>query len=154
MNHPGHTGSRPRQARQANTAAVLQLLVRSGPLARGDIAKELSLNHGSVSRIIEPLLSAGVVRELAERSTGARVGRPRVPVALDSSSRYAVGVHFGLERTTLGLIDLSGHCVKTHSETRDPGGQRRHPAARRGTGGRGGGRRAGTGAGHRGHRGR
>ncbi|OKK01793.1 transcriptional regulator, ROK family protein [Amycolatopsis sp. CB00013] len=99
---------------------MLQLLVRNGPLARGDIAKELSLNHGSVSRIIEPLLSAGVVRELAERSTGARVGRPRVPVEIDSSSRYAVGVHFGLERTTLGLIDLSGHCVQTHSETRDP----------------------------------
>ncbi|MFI7120344.1 ROK family protein [Amycolatopsis sp. NPDC049868] len=119
-NHPGHTGSRPRQARQANTAAVLQLLVRSGPLARGDIAKELSLNHGSVSRIVEPLLSAGVVRELAERSTGARVGRPRVPVELDSSSRYAVGVHLGLERTTLGLIDLSGHCIKTYAENRDP----------------------------------
>ena len=120
MNHPGHGGTRPREARQANTAAVLQLLARSGPLARGDIAKELSLNHGSVSRIIEPLLSAGVVRELVERSTGARPGRPRVPVELDSSSRYAVGVHLGLERTTLGLIDLSGHCVETYSENRDP----------------------------------
>ncbi|MFK0249156.1 ROK family protein [Amycolatopsis azurea] len=118
MNHPGLSGSRPRQARQANTAAVLQLLVQRGPLARGDIAKELSLNHGSVSRILEPLLSVGVVRELVERSTG--IGRPRVPVELDSSSRYAVGVHLGLERTTAGLIDLAGHCVRTHTEHRDP----------------------------------
>ncbi|OOC07716.1 ROK family transcriptional regulator [Amycolatopsis azurea] len=118
MNHPGLSGSRPRQARQANTAAVLQLLVQRGPLARSDIAKELSLNHGSVSRILEPLLSVGVVRELVERSTG--IGRPRVPVELDSSSRYAVGVHLGLERTTAGLIDLAGHCVRTHVEHRDP----------------------------------
>ncbi|MFC3454812.1 ROK family protein [Amycolatopsis speibonae] len=118
MNNPGLSGTRPRQARQANTAAVLQLLVQRGPLARGDIAKELSLNHGSVSRIIEPLLSAGVVRELAEQSAG--VGRPRVPVELDSSSRYAVGVHLGLERTTAGLIDLAGHCVRTRAENRDP----------------------------------
>ncbi|WP_244199733.1 ROK family transcriptional regulator [Amycolatopsis thailandensis] len=118
MNDPGLSGTRPRQARQANTAAVLQLLAQRGPLARGDIAKELSLNHGSVSRIIEPLLSAGVVRELAEQSTG--VGRPRVPVDLDSSSRYAVGVHLGLERTTAGLIDLAGHCVRTLAENRDP----------------------------------
>ncbi|GAB3744401.1 ROK family protein [Amycolatopsis oliviviridis] len=118
MNNPGLSGTRPRQARQANTAAVLQLLVQRGPLARSDIAKELSLNHGSVSRIIEPLLSSGVVRELVERSTG--IGRPRVPVELDSSSRYAVGVHLGLERTTAGLIDLAGHCVRTHAEDRDP----------------------------------
>ncbi len=118
MTHPGLSGTRPRQARQANTAAVLQLLVQRGPLARSDIAKELSLNHGSVSRIIEPLLSAGIVRELVEQST--RVGRPRVPVELNPSSRYAVGVHLGLERTTVGLIDLAGHSVRTQTENRDP----------------------------------
>lgn len=118
MNQPRLSGTQPRQARQANTAAVLQLLVQRGPLARSDIAKELSLNHGSVSRIIEPLLSLGIVRELVEQSTG--FGRPRVPVALDPSSRYAVGVHLGLERTTVGLTDLAGHCVRSHTENRDP----------------------------------
>ncbi|MFI9403316.1 ROK family protein [Nocardia sp. NPDC052316] len=118
MNHPALSGTQPRQARQANTAAVLQLLVQRGPLARREIATELSLNHGSVSRIIEPLLSVGIVRELVEHSTG--VGRPRVPVALDPSSRYAVGVHFGLERITVGLTDLVGHCVRAHTENHDP----------------------------------
>ncbi|MFD5247077.1 ROK family protein [Amycolatopsis sp. NPDC058340] len=118
MNRPGLSGTQPRRARQANTAAVLQLLVQRGPLARSDIAKELSLNHGSVSRIIEPLLAVGIVRELVGRST--RLGRPRVPVELDPSSRYAVGVHLGLERTTVGLIDLAGHSVRTYAENRDP----------------------------------
>ncbi|KFU82019.1 Sugar kinase of the NBD/HSP70 family, may contain an N-terminal HTH domain [Amycolatopsis lurida] len=118
MNQPRLSGTQPRRARQANTAAVLQLLVQRGPLARSDIAKELSLNHGSVSRIIEPLLSAGIVRELDGWST--RLGRPRVPVELDPSSRYAVGVHLGLERTTVGLTDLAGHSVRTHAENRDP----------------------------------
>ncbi|WP_245193419.1 ROK family transcriptional regulator [Amycolatopsis alba] len=118
MNDSGFSGTRPRQARQANTAAVLQLLAQRGPLARGDIAKELSLNHGSVSRIIEPLLSSGIVRELAERST--RLGRPRVPVELDRSARYAVGVHLGLELTTVGLTDLAGRGIGTRAENRDP----------------------------------
>ncbi|RZQ65243.1 ROK family transcriptional regulator [Amycolatopsis suaedae] len=110
--------TQPRQARQANTAAVLQLLARRGPVARSDIAKALALNHGSVGRIIEPLLTAGIVRELTEQP--GRIGRPRVPVELNPSSRHAVGVHLGLERTTVGLTDLAGRCVERYAEERDP----------------------------------
>ncbi|MCK2244354.1 MULTISPECIES: ROK family transcriptional regulator [unclassified Crossiella] len=112
------SGTQPRNARQANTAALLQLLVHRGPVARSEIAKELSLNHASIGRIIEPLLAAGIVRELAEQPS--RIGRPRVPVELNPTSRYAVGVHLGLERTTVGLTDLAGHCVRAHTEDRDP----------------------------------
>ncbi|ONI81416.1 transcriptional regulator, ROK family protein [Actinosynnema sp. ALI-1.44] len=112
------SGTQPRQARQTNTATVLYLLAQSGPLARGDIAEALSLNHGSVSRIVEPLLAAGLVRELTGQYS--RIGRPRVPVELDPSSRYAVGVHLGVARTTVGLTDLAGHCLTAYAEERDP----------------------------------
>ncbi|ALG15060.1 transcriptional regulator, ROK family protein [Kibdelosporangium phytohabitans] len=97
---------------------MLQLLLQRGPLARGDIAADLSLNHGSVSRIIEPLLREGIVRETTQQISGG--GRPRVPVAINPASRYAAGVHLGLQRTTVGLTDLAGQCVAVCAEDRDP----------------------------------
>jgi predicted NBD/HSP70 family sugar kinase len=116
--HGGLSGSQPRQARQANTAAVLQLLAQRGPSSRGDLAVELSLNHGSVSRIVEPLLQAGLVREVTEQPRGR--GRPRVPLEINPTSRFAVGVHLGVQHTTVGLTNLAGHCVEKFRENRDP----------------------------------
>lgn len=116
--HPRVSGARPHQARRTNTAAVLHLLAQRGPLSRGDLARELRLNHGSVSRIIEPLVGSGLVRELPEEPVGR--GRPRVPLVLNASGRHAVGVHLGLQRTTVGLTDLAGRCVRSYAEERDP----------------------------------
>ncbi|MFI5731526.1 ROK family protein [Kribbella sp. NPDC051587] len=112
------SGTQPRQARRSNTSAVLQLLAQRGPLARADIAKELSLNHASVGRILDPLLADGIVRECARESSG--IGRPRTPVELDPDGRFAIGIHLGVERTTIGLTDLTGRCVETYAEDRDP----------------------------------
>lgn len=115
---PSLQGTQPRQARRSNTSAVLQLLAQRGALARADIAKELSLNHASVGRILDPLLADGIVRECAKEASG--IGRPRIPVELDPTGGFAVGIHLGVERTTIGLTDLTGRCVETYAEDRDP----------------------------------
>ncbi|MEV3856666.1 ROK family transcriptional regulator [Streptomyces sp. NPDC050095] len=109
----------PAGLRRANTAAALRAVLDEGPLPRADLSERLGLAAGTVSRIVSPLVVAGLLRELPALTGGG--GRPRVPVDLVPGARYAIGVHLGRQRTTAGLVDLRGrvHEVRTHE--RGPG---------------------------------
>ena len=65
------------------------------------------LSATSLTKITAQLKEA---RLLVERVAvaGGDTGRPRVPVALDTSYHRFMGVHIGLRRTTGGLVDLAG----------------------------------------------
>jgi predicted NBD/HSP70 family sugar kinase len=97
---------RPAQVRTTNAAAVLRVLVASGPQPRSELASRLGLTHGPVTRIVAQLVRAGLVRETAPLDAG-RPGRPRVPVALVPHARHAVGVHVGARMLSAGLVDLA-----------------------------------------------
>ncbi|TCO59895.1 ROK family transcriptional regulator [Actinocrispum wychmicini] len=58
------------------------------------------------------------IQALNARSTQG--GRPRVPLAIVPDARFAIGVHFGLQWTTVGLVNLQGECVTWRRHERDP----------------------------------
>ncbi|WP_369213000.1 ROK family protein, partial [Streptomyces flavofungini] len=109
---------RPQGLRRANTAAVLRAVLDTGPLPRADLADRLGLAAGTVSRIVAPAVTAGLLRELPALSGGG--GRPRVPVDLVRGARYAVGLHLGRRRTTAGLVDLRGGVAAVRVHERGP----------------------------------
>lgn len=98
---------RPAQVRSTNATTVLRILLAAGPLSRSDIAERMGLTHGPVTRIVAKLVHAGLVEDLEPLDAGGP-GRPRVPVALVSGARHAVGVHVGASDITAGAVDLSG----------------------------------------------
>ena len=77
---------------------------------------------------------------------GGDTGRPRVPVALDTSYHRFIGLHIGLRRTTGGLVDLAGNVVAerviTHRRSSQNAHPRRGPRAVRRAHGRGRGSRS------------
>lgn len=114
--------AQPGDARRQNTAALLRTVLRRGRISRGELATELGLSQGTVSKIVGPIVTDGLLRELPSQYTGG--GRPRVPLDLDASARLAIGLHLGSRTTTAGVVDLRGRgraVTMEHRAPDDPG---------------------------------
>lgn len=110
--------AQPADVRRQNTAALLRTVLRRGRISRGEIATELGLSQGTVSKIVAPIVSSGLLKELPSQYAGG--GRPRVPLDLDASSRLAIGLHLGSRKTTAGVVDLRGRGRAVTMENRSP----------------------------------
>jgi predicted NBD/HSP70 family sugar kinase len=116
--------SRTADCRQtSNDSAVLQAVLDHGPVARSTIARLAGLSPAAVSRLCTELAAAGLLREASEAAGLKAVGRPHVPVEVDTSCRVACGLHIALRHATLALVDLRGRVLArerlAHTDT-DP----------------------------------
>ena len=95
----------------SNDSAVLQAVLDHGPVARSTIARLVGLSPAAVTRLSAELVAAGLLRESSQVSVPKAVGRPHVPVEIDTSRRVACGLHIALRRVTLVLLDLRGRVI-------------------------------------------
>lgn len=109
-------GSGLESLRRRNTALVARTLLHRGPSARSEIVHATGLSATSMTKITAQMARARMLVELTAVA-GGNMGRPRVPVALDTAYYRFVGIHIGLRRTTGGLLDLSGDVVTEHALT-------------------------------------
>lgn len=97
--------------RRRNAASVAEVILRQKQVSRAEIASLVGLSQGAVTKITADLRRAGLIVEGQGASADRDPGRPRVPVAVDRSTYRFAGVHLGLRRSTVGLIDLAGELV-------------------------------------------
>ncbi|GGS39601.1 ROK family transcriptional regulator [Streptomyces parvus] len=113
--------------REANAATVLRTVLDHGPVARRSIAALSGLSPAAVSRQCTDLVRLGLVRELPELVESSGVGRPQIPVDLntgESEGPVAGGVHIGVPGSSFGLLDLRGRLLARRTfphEDIDPG---------------------------------
>ncbi|GAA1166749.1 putative NBD/HSP70 family sugar kinase [Kitasatospora gansuensis] len=105
---PSSTRAVPAEAAHRNAATVLRTVLAHGPLPRLRIAELTGISAGTVSRLTARLAAAGQLVELPAVPGPTETGRPRVPLDLPLTGTAVAGVHIGLLRTTLGLVDLRG----------------------------------------------
>lgn len=114
----------PLDLARSNVAAIVGAVLDRGPLPRARIADTTGLSAAAVTRLTARLIAAGLIRELPAVLGPHDSGRPRIPLDLDTEDRLAVGIHIGLLRTEIGLVDLRGEVfarsVLTHRST-EPG---------------------------------
>ncbi|MGF6881498.1 putative NBD/HSP70 family sugar kinase [Nocardia sp. GAS34] len=91
-------------------AAVLRSATR-GPIFRDSAAQTTGLSIATVNRQVSALLSAGLLRERADRTASGAVGRPRIPFEVDTDTFATVGVHIGATVTRIIAADLSGRIL-------------------------------------------
>src|SRR5690606_18684193 len=94
--------------RRHNVAALLDVVRNHGPIARADIAVRTGLAPGTVTRLAGSLVAAGLLRERDSQRPDHTIGRPRVPLELDGRRYHAIGVHIGLLRTSICVVDVAG----------------------------------------------
>src|SRR3954447_15560722 len=119
--------ARPKIDRQVmrahNRAVVLDVVRRSGPIARTEVALRTSLAKPTVSAIVDELLADGLVLEVGVGTSTAAGGRPPTFLDLDVTRDAYVGVHIGVSDTTVAVADGRGTIVARQSRksaTRSP----------------------------------
>jgi predicted NBD/HSP70 family sugar kinase len=103
---------------------VLRAVLDHGPVARSSVARAARLSAASVSGVVASLLDLGLVREVPEAAGPPGIGRPHVPLDIETDDVAVVGAHVAVPCVTVGLLDLRGRVI---AERRDPHG-RRDPA--------------------------
>lgn len=91
--------------RSHNLGLILDHVRRAGPTARADLAESTGLVRGSITAMVQQLISLGLVKE-SRQNLARRAGRPLPPIELDGSAFAIVAVHIGIEEVVVSAIDL------------------------------------------------
>ncbi|MFF0778780.1 ROK family protein [Streptomyces sp. NPDC003720] len=110
--------------RRTSASVVLRSVLEHGPVARSTVARLTGLSPAAVTEHCARLAGLGLLREETAPRRSNGVGRPHVPVDLDTGRFVVGGVHVAVPYTTVALLDLRGRvlarCELKH-ERPDPG---------------------------------
>src|SRR6478735_12593588 len=97
-----------------NQTLVLDLIRRSpSGLSRIELAARTGLSAQTLGNVARKLAAEGFIVEGDRVVAGP--GKPRTPLQLDRTARYAVGIHLDPSVDTFVVVDLSG-AVIAHRE--------------------------------------
>ncbi|MFJ1900149.1 ROK family protein [Streptomyces sp. NPDC088115] len=126
LSAPGRRPSPPRRSdipaapparRLAGPGPAFGAILDHGPVARSTIARLTGLSPASVTGHVAQLLARGLVRESAETAGPRGLGRPHIPVEIDTGRYLVAGAHIAVAHSTVSLMDLRGRIV---AEDRQP----------------------------------
>ncbi len=96
--------------RTSNLGLVLRTVCAApDPVSRADIAVSTGMTRSTASRLVDDLVSAGLVEE-AERTAGPVRGRPATPL-LPGRTAAALGLQVDAGRLAARVVDLGGRVV-------------------------------------------
>lgn len=104
-------GNLPR-VKVSNQAAMKRIIYTSGPITRLEIAKMLDLSLPTITTNISTLLKDGMIMELKEEAISS-LGRKSIPVAINPSSRYFIGLEMRSTASYACVTDFKGNVLKT-----------------------------------------
>lgn len=112
------TGATAENLRASNLSLVLrQVLGSPGELSRATIAARTGMTRATVSRLVDELISAGLLAELLPESPGR--GRPAVPLAPRPRQQLALGLEVKISSLIARVIDLPGTTLAEEVEAGD-----------------------------------
>ena len=91
------------------------MIRRHGAVSSAEIARETGLSAQTVSNIIRALEGEGLLSR--GQAIKGKVGKPSVPMALNSDGVMSLGLSIGRRAAELVLVDFKGAIVATHSTT-------------------------------------
>jgi N-acetylglucosamine repressor len=97
-----------------NRRALIARLLGSGAASRADLAKATRMSAPTAGKIVDELLSLGIVQEMEEDAAGARTngsaaarpGRPGRRVRLDHTTPRFVAIQLGIARTRVAMLPV------------------------------------------------
>ncbi|NCT91918.1 ROK family transcriptional regulator [Cellulomonas sp. APG4] len=98
--------------------ALRHVLDAPEPVSRADIAQATGLTRATVSALVDRLLAAGLVVEMAPVAA-QRAGRPAVPLAPARGTVAALGMEVNVDYLGVRGVDLAGRVVSERVELGD-----------------------------------
>lgn len=102
----GGPGAGQHTVRRHNLALVLREVAGPEPVSRAAVSARTGLTRGTVSSLVEELIAAGLVTELA--AARGTTGRPASPLRLDPTGPAGLGVEIGVDAVGACVVDLTG----------------------------------------------
>ncbi|MFI5911905.1 ROK family protein [Dactylosporangium sp. NPDC051541] len=110
---------RPQRRRAVSVGSLLRVVLEHGPLPRSTMARLTGLSPASVTGHTAELLALGLLTELPEATATNGMGRPFIPVDLDTSVGLVGGIHYAIPHATVAVLDIRGRVL---AERRVPHG--------------------------------
>ena len=105
-------GSNHQLLKQKNHNLIKKYIYRNSPISRVEIAQQLGLTTATITGMVNPMISSGLLRETvasAEQVKGA--GRPRMMLEFVPEAYYVCGVDVGVYNTNYILTDIRGKVI-------------------------------------------
>jgi predicted NBD/HSP70 family sugar kinase len=119
--HSTLAGSNITNVKAHNVQAILRTLLHQGAVSRVRIAQMTGLSTTTITNLVAELLEQGIVSEDGpEPSQSGGAGRPRIPLRLVPSARYAVGIHIGVGNIRVAVADLFGQLQNYMNMSHEP----------------------------------
>lgn len=99
--------------RRINRSAILELIYQQGPVAPSVISKRLGVSLPTVARILDSLVTEGLVIQTGRKES--RSNRQRSQVSFNGSDRLTIGIDLGGTKMFGAVADLDGMIL--HEET-------------------------------------
>ena len=100
----------PALLRRINERLVLEVIRRGGPSSRASVARASGLTAPTVSKVVESLLSRGLVEEFDQVKSA--VGRPSKLVQMATSSSAVIGVVIDADTCCVTMTGLDGRVTE------------------------------------------
>ena len=105
-------GSNHQLLKQNNYNLIKKYIYRNSPISRVEIAQRLGLTTATITGMVTPLISAGLLRETTAPAEGSKgAGRPRMMLEYVSEAYYVCGVDVGVYHTNYILTDILGNVI-------------------------------------------
>jgi predicted NBD/HSP70 family sugar kinase len=108
-------GANQSRVRDYNERLILSLVRRHGWLAKSQIARRSGLSAQTVSVIMRSLEQDGLL--LKGEPQRGKVGQPSIPMHLNPSGVFSIGLKIGRRSADLVLVDFLGQQLRTISKT-------------------------------------
>jgi predicted NBD/HSP70 family sugar kinase len=102
---PPVPAARPLDVRRHNLALVLQRVASHERASRAEIARLTGLTKGTVSVLVQDLLSTGLLVELGLQANG-QIGRPSTALSLNGDRLCGIGLDIGVDYLAVCVTDL------------------------------------------------
>ncbi|WP_022873080.1 ROK family transcriptional regulator [Nesterenkonia alba] len=104
-------GARQESLREANLLLLTEEIFASAePLSRADLSIRTGMTRSTVSRLVDDLLAAGIIREGSPMVGGAR-GRPAVPLSPARRTLVGLGLEVNVDFMAARALDLTGEVL-------------------------------------------
>ena len=113
-------GSNHQLLKQNNQNLIKKFIYRNSPVSRVEIAQQLGLTTATITGMVNPMISAGLLREtVAQMEETKSAGRPRMMLEFVPEAYYICGIDVGVYQTNYMLTDIRGNIIAIrHTEQR------------------------------------
>lgn len=105
-----------------NSASILRILNRKGPMSRKDIAAELGLTPAAVTILCNDMIAQKVIISKGEVADNSRVGRKKVLIDINYQNKKIISISIQPIHTFIYFCDMKGNpiqhkMIRTNNQT-------------------------------------